>query len=235
MVGFLPRWISPVVWALIGATLTISLTAAIVARNGFDAYGHLALMPSGLWAGEMWRLFTWTFVESSPWALVSGCIALYWFGGQLAGAWGARRFAGYVAAIIFFAGAGTAVLALLVRPAWSFPHLGGFALSNALVVAWALQFPERTIPVHVFLRIGGPVLAYGVVLMTVLYAAFYSVAAVLPELLAGGAALLYMSGIAGAMHRRVRSAFVQFRARRLGIHATPGGRHGGPFGPHSDN
>jgi membrane associated rhomboid family serine protease len=230
MVGFLPRWISPVVWALIGVTLAVSLTAAIAARNGVDAYGQLALVPSGIWAGEMWRLVTWTFVESSPWALISGCIALYWFGGQLAGAWGARRFGAYVAGIVIFAGAGTALLAALVPGAWLLPHLGGFALANALVVAWALQFPDRTIPVHVFLHLGGPVLAYGVVLMTVLYAAFYSVGAVLPELLAGIGALLYMNGIAAAIRLRVRSAFVGLRARRLGIRASDGGRHGGPFG-----
>lgn len=231
MVGFLPRWISPVVWALIGATLAVSLAAAIAVRAGIDAYGHLALVPAALWAGELWRLLTWPLVEASPWALVSGCIALYWFGGQLAGAWGARRFAGYVAGIVLVAGVGTAVLALLVSAAWSYPHLGGFALGNALVVAWALQFPDRTIPVHMLLRVGGPVLAYGIVAMTVLVAVFYSVAIVLPELLAGFAALLYMNGGLAAMQRRARAALVQLRARRRSMSTMDGGRHGGPFHP----
>jgi len=220
VVGFLPRWISPVVWALIGATLAASLAAAIAARNGVDAYGQLALVPGDVWAGEVWRLVTWPLVEASPWALVSGCIALYWFGGQLAGAWGARRFAAYVAGIVLFAGVGTALLARVVPSAWILPHLGGFALGNALVIAWALQFPDRTIPVHMLLHLGGPTLAYGIVAITVLFAVFYSVALVLPELLAGCGALLYMNDGVGAMKRRARSMLVQLRASRRGMKAV---------------
>lgn len=235
MVGFLPRWINPVVWALIGATLVVSLAAAIAARAGVDAYAQLALVPAEVWAGELWRLLSWPLVEASPWALLTGCAGLYWFGGQLAGVWGARRFAGFVAAIVLGAGAGTAVLALVVRPAWAFPHLGGFAVSNALVVAWALQFPERTIPVYGFLRVGGPVLAYGAVAMTLLVAVFYSVTFVLPELLAGLGALVYMNGGLGAARRRVWSALVQLRARGRGMRAVDGGRHGGPFRPTTDD
>lgn len=235
MVGFLPRWISPVVWALIGATLVVSLAAAIAARAGIDAYAELALVPADVWAGELWRLLSWPLVEASPWALVMGCAALYWFGGQLAGVWGARRFAGFVAAIVLLAGAGTAALALIVRPAWSLPHLGGFAVSNALVVAWALQFPERTIRVYGLLRLGGPVLAYGAVVMTVLVAVFYSVSMVLPELLAGLGALVYMNGGLGAARRRAWSALVQLRARQRGMGTFDGGRHGGPFRPVGDD
>ncbi len=235
MVGFLPRWISPVVWALIGATLVVSLAAAIAARAGVDAYAQLALVPAEVWAGELWRLFSWPLVEASPWALVTSCAALYWFGGQLAGVWGARRFAAFAAAIVLGAGAGTTVLALLVRPAWAFPHLGGFAVSNALVVAWALQFPERTIRVYGFVRVGGPALAYGTVAMTLLVAVFYSVSFILPELLAGLGALVYMTGGLGAARRRAWSALVQLRARQRGMRTVDGGRHGGPFRPTTDD
>lgn len=217
------------VWACIGATLVVSLAAAIAARAGVDAYGALALVPGRVWGGEVWRLVSWPVVEASPWALISGCIALYFFGGQLAGAWGAGRFGRYVGGVVLFAGVGTVVLATIVPAAWMRPHLGGFAVGNALVVAWALQFPDRTIPVHMLLRLGGPVLAYGIVGVTVLYAVFYSVAAVLPELLAGLGALLYMSGGVGEMKRRAHSMMVQLRARRRGMSAMDGDRHGGPF------
>jgi membrane associated rhomboid family serine protease len=229
MVGFLPRWISPVVWALIGATLTISLVAVIAVRAGFDAYETLALVPGDVWAGEVWRLATWPLVEASPWGLVSSCIALYYFGGQLAAAWGPRRFMAYLGGIALFAGVGTVVLARIVPGAWMMGHLGGFAMGHALVVAWALQFPEREIRVHVLLSLGGPLLAYGAVAMVVLYAFFVGVAPVLPALLAGVAALAYMNGGFSATARRLRSAIVELRARRRGMSSVDGGRHGGPF------
>lgn len=206
MVGFLPRWISPVVWALIGATLAISLAAVIAVRAGFDAYASLALVPGDVWAGEVWRLVTWPLVEASPWGLVSSCVALYFFGGQLAGAWGARRFAAYLGGVALFAGVGTVVLGRVVPGAWTMGHLGGFAVGHALVVAWALQFPDREIPVHVLLRLGGPVLAYGTVGLIVLFAVFVGVAPVLPALLAGLAALAYMNDGVSGLKRRVRSA-----------------------------
>jgi membrane associated rhomboid family serine protease len=220
MVGFLPRWISPVVWALIGATLVISLAAVIAVRAGVDAYGALALVPGDVWAGEVWRLVTWPLVEASPWGLVSSCIALYYFGGQLAAAWGARRFAAYLGGVALFAGVGTVVLAQVVPGAWMMGHLGGFAMGHALVVAWALQFPDRELRVHVLLSLGGPLLAYGAVAMVVLYAVFVGVAPVLPSLLAGLAALLYMNDGVGAMKRRMRSAMVQLRAGRRGLRSV---------------
>jgi hypothetical protein len=46
---------------------------------------------------------------------------------------------------------------------------------------------------------------------------------------------MYMNGITGELQRRMRSAYVNFRAQRLGLSVTGGGRHGGPFRPRDDN
>ncbi|MBK9033193.1 MAG: rhomboid family intramembrane serine protease [Myxococcales bacterium] len=193
MVLGLPRWVSPAVWALIGVTLTVSLVAALGDGDG-AWFGHLALVPSRVWQGEVWRLVTWPFAAPGPYGLVFACVTLYWFGGALAGAWGDARFVRFVGAILGLAGVGTTILALVVPGAGDVAHLGGWALADALVVAWALQFPERPLRFYGVLSVGGALLAYGTVALTVLAAAYFGLRWVLPELIAGGATLAYMTG-----------------------------------------
>lgn len=194
MVVVLQRRVPPLVVVLIAAVFVTSLVAALDARAGGALYDHLALVPMHVWRGQVWRLVTWVLVERSPVSLLFAAIALYRFGGDLVLAWGQGRFGRFVAAIVLIAGVGTAVLALPLGPAWWFPHLGGTALADAVVIAWALQFPEARIRVYQVIEVGGPLLAYGTLGLTVLFAAYYGIAWFLPELLAGVAALAYMNG-----------------------------------------
>lgn len=186
-----PRRLSPMIGALIVVTLLTSIAAALDARDGGSLYRTLALVPARVWSGEVWRLVTWTLVESNPWALLSGCVALYWFGGDLEEVWGPRKLGAFLAAIVLLAAVGTTVIAGLLPPVARFAHLGGWALTDALVVTWALQFPDQPIRVYGILEIRGPQLAYGVVGFTVLCAIFYGIGAFLPELIAGFAALSF--------------------------------------------
>jgi membrane associated rhomboid family serine protease len=192
MIASLPRRAPPVIVGLILVTLVASIVAAVDSRGGGNLYNHLALLPSYIWDGELWRLATWILVESAPIALVSGCISLYWFGGDLVDEWGTARFVRFAAAVVLVAGAGTSVLALALDDVWQYPHLGGVALGSALVIVWALLFPDRRVRVYMVLEVGGPLLAYGTVAITVLFAIFYGIAFVLPELLAEATALAYI-------------------------------------------
>ncbi len=188
------RRVSPLVIALVLATLVISIVAAVAARHDVGLYAQLALVPAEVWRGELWRLVTWTLVEDSPLALVFGCVTLAWFGGDLIEAWGERRFARFVAAIVLLASVGTSVVALALPDAWWSQHLGGWALGDALVIAWALEFPHRRIRIYGLFVVGGALLVYGTLAVTALFAIFYGITPFLPELIAASAALLHMTG-----------------------------------------
>ncbi len=198
------RRVPPVVAGLIALTLVTSIAAAVDAGGGGELYYRLALEPAGVWRGELWRLATWTLVQGSPWALVFGCVTLFFFGGDLFSMWGRRRFLRFVVAIVLLAGAGTSLLALVFTDAWAYPHLAGWALGDALVIAWALQFPERQVRLYGLIAIGGTQLAYGTFAFAVLCAVFYGAGFFLPELIAGGASLLTMTGALRRLQRRYR-------------------------------
>lgn len=197
---------------LIVLTVVTSIAAAITP----ELYARLALIPALVWKGEVWRLVTWTLVESSPLALIFAVIAQYWFGGDLATAWGDRRFTRLVALVVLAAGGGTSLVSLASPDAAYYPHLAGWALGDALVIVWALTFPERQIRLYGMITVGGKQLAHGLVAITLLFAVFYGFIAFLPEIIAASIALLVTS-------RWWRTP----RSRRFQV--FQGGRHGGPF------
>ena len=158
-----------IVLILIALTLLMTLTVALDGGADGELYRWLALSPLQVWRGEVWRLVTWSFVELGPWSLVVGCVSLYWFGTDLVTAWGPRRFAAYVGATLAVAGVGTCVLALALPGAARQLHLGGWALDDALTIAWALQFPERAIQYYGLLLLRHRVLAYSVAGFTVVF------------------------------------------------------------------
>ncbi|MEZ4400364.1 MAG: hypothetical protein R3B06_10120 [Kofleriaceae bacterium] len=188
MVVGLPRWLSPTVAALLIVTLVLSLGGALA-----EGFGALALVPASVWAGEVWRLATWTFAVPGPHGLVFVGVVLYGCGGGLAQAWGEQRLRRFVAAVIGIAGGGTLALATLFPLAHRLPYFGAWALADALVIAWALEFPERRVRFYSLVSVGGPLLAYATAGLTVLAAAYVGPMFLLPELLAATTALAWMS------------------------------------------
>lgn len=200
--------------------LVLTIACSIAPALDAELYGRLALVPAKIWRGEVWRLVTWPFVEVGPFSLAFACVALYWFGGALVIAWGERRFVRYIVAVLAGAGIATTLVAPLVPLGARWPHLAGLALDDALVIAWALTFPDRRLRLYYgMIVVGGPALAYGIAAMTVLFVIFWGPAPFLPELFACAGALLLTS-------RWWRE--VTRKRRGLGVHR--GGRHGGPYG-----
>jgi membrane associated rhomboid family serine protease len=175
------------------AGLTLSLLAAIDARVGGALWHHLALLPEAVWRGQLWRLFTWPFVHGGPLALLFACVTIYAFGSDLLLTWGARRYLRYLAIALLVAGVGTSVLALALPGARYLPHLAGMALGDALVIAWARQFPDHPVWVYFVLLLRGPALVSLVVAVTLVFAVYAGVDWMMPELLAVGAALFLTS------------------------------------------
>jgi membrane associated rhomboid family serine protease len=183
------------VGALIVLTVLASLAGAVGERNGLPLLRLIRLEPDAVWTGELWRLLTWIFAEADPLSLLFAGLMLYWFGRDLAATWGERRFVLAYLGIPAAAAAVTCLAALAWPALMQTRSLGPWPAVDALVVAWALLFPDRQILLWFALPVGGRALLYLTVGATVLYAAFGGLVAYVPHLFAEGLAALYASGV----------------------------------------
>jgi membrane associated rhomboid family serine protease len=182
------------VGGLIVATVLVSLAAAVGGRNGVPLHGLLLLEPDAIWGGQVWRLVTWVLVETDPVNLLFGGLVLWWFGRDLAVAWGEQRFLVTYFAIPAAAGLATALLGLAFPSLGAARYAGFWVALNALVVAWGLAHPFRQILLFFALPVSGQALVWITVGGTVLFALFVGIGAFVPHLLAEGLAWLHATG-----------------------------------------
>jgi membrane associated rhomboid family serine protease len=206
----------PAVGALVALTVVASLVGVVGERNGVPLLPLGVLFPPAVLDGEVWRLVTWVFLETQPLDLLFGCYLLWWLGRDLAFAWGERRF---VAAYLGLA-AGAAAVASFLSLAWPALALARFAgpwpVVDALVVAWALLFPDRQILLFFALPVSGRALLWLTVGGTLLFAAFGGVPPYVPHLAAEALALVYLRVRPGLWFRRVRFRPLDRLRRRRG-------------------
>jgi membrane associated rhomboid family serine protease len=182
---FVSRWI--------GLTLVVSIIAAL--DNGFVTT-WAALAPAKIWHGEVWRLVTWPLVEPGPIGLVITCLSIYKFGGELAGAWGDRRLFRFVRHVVLAAAAATCVVTAVLGGAYMH-RVGGWALTDALLIAWARQFPLRTLNLYGLAAFRGQELVNVTLAIVVIMALYVGPISMTPELVACAAAVLYPKGLLG--------------------------------------
>jgi membrane associated rhomboid family serine protease len=172
-------------WVVV--TLVASIAAAL---DGGWIASWAALAPAKIWHGEVWRLVTWPFVETGALGLVLTCAAIYKFGGDLAERWGDRRLFRFARHVVLSAAVVTAIAGAI--PGLGYVHrLGGWAICDALVIAWARQFPDRTLTLYGLIAVRGRELVGITVGIAVLFAIFHGPVATAPELVACAAAALY--------------------------------------------
>jgi membrane associated rhomboid family serine protease len=169
------------------ATLAVSIVAAL--DGGFTS-SWLGLAPSLVWRGQVWRLITWPFVERGPLQLVLTCAAIYKFGGELAVRWGDRRLRRFVLQVVLAAAVVTCVLAALTGARGVF-RLGGWAVADLLVIAWARQFPGAVLQLYGLLQLSGASLVRFTLGVAIVFALFVGPVYMAPELVACAAAALY--------------------------------------------
>ncbi|MGE5186144.1 MAG: rhomboid family intramembrane serine protease [Acidobacteriota bacterium] len=179
---FVMRWIA--------VTIAASLIAAV---DGGFLRGWTALVPSRVWTGEVWRLVTWPLIEGSPLQLVLTCVAIYKFGGELAYRWGDRRLRRFMLQIVIAAGAVTCVLVALTG-AYYIVRLGGWAVTDALVIAWARQFPDAPLRLYEVLVLRGRDVVRLTVAVAIVFAIYFGPIYMAPELVACTAAAGYPRG-----------------------------------------
>ncbi len=178
---------SKLVTRWIAVTIVASIIAAV---DGGWLASWAALAPTRIWHGEVWRLVTWPFVEPGPMSLVLTCAAIYKFGGELAVRWGDRRLQRFATQVVVAAAVATSIGALVFRGGYVM-RLGGWAVGDMLVIAWARQFPQAGLQLYGLITLRGRDLIAMTVGTAVLFAIFYGPIAMAPELVACGAAALY--------------------------------------------
>ena len=176
---------------LVTRWIAVTLAASIVAAVDGGWLAHwAALAPARIWQGEVWRLVTWPFVETSPLGLVLTCVAIYKLGGDLADRWGDRRLLRFARHVVLSAAVVTAIAGAI--PGLGYVNrLGGWAICDALVIAWARQFPARTLTVYGMLTVGGRELVSITVAVAIVFAIYFGPMTMAPELIACAAAALY--------------------------------------------
>jgi membrane associated rhomboid family serine protease len=164
--------------------IVVLLAASIIAwLDGGLFWSWLALAPSHVFRGQIWRLATWPLIESSPLQLIFTCAAIYKFGGELAVRWGDRRLRRFMLEIVIAAATLTCVLALATGRTYVV-RAGGWAVSDALVIAWARQFPNGAVVLYGLLVLRGRQLINVTIGATVLFAIAFGPVSMGPELCA---------------------------------------------------
>jgi membrane associated rhomboid family serine protease len=164
-------------------TVVLSLFVAFGDRHGGPLFEWLSLRPADVWRGQVWRLVSWPFIESSPLALLFACLALYWFGGPLAQLWRSSRFLLVFGSMLVSAAVGTCLVALVDADVRASTYLGSWALTAGLVVAWGLTFPNNVVRIYLVLPIRGAWFAWGTVALTIVYAIYSGWSHFLPQLI----------------------------------------------------
>ena len=176
---------------LVTRWIALTLAASIVAALDGGWLVHWAsLAPAKIWHGEVWRLVTWPFVELGPVQLILTCVAIYKLGGDLAQRWGDRRLFRFARHVVLSAAVVTAIAGAIPGLGY-IQRLGGWAICDALVVAWARQFPARTLTVYGMLTVGGRELVSITVGAAIVFAIYFGPMTMAPELVACAAAALY--------------------------------------------
>ncbi len=153
--------------AVIGLLLALTLLATVgywITRNGEWA----VLAPDAVLHGQLWRLVTWPFIEAQPLNLIFGAFMLYQFGSQLAYDWGEGRFLSRYLVLTIGAGVITVAVAML-PPFAGIAHVGMWPVVDALLLMWALRYPDQQMNFWGVLPMTGRTMALLVVAGTVLY------------------------------------------------------------------
>ncbi len=180
---------SPLISQWLLATIGLSILAQL---DGGWVVSKLALIPSRVWLGEVWRLVTWPLIELGPVSLIVTCLVIFRFGTDLATRWGERKFQRVMLQMVIAAAVIT-VLVSAVAGVSRFARCGGWAVGDALVIFWARQFPTQQITLYGMLTLSGRKLTHFTLGFTTLFAIYLGPVVMAPELAACALAYYYPS------------------------------------------
>ena len=154
-----------------------------------------------VFAGEVWRLFTYQFIQSGPIALFFDLLILYIMGAVLEELWGTWDFIAFYLLSLF----GSAAVAL----AFDFQLMGAYFLTYSLLFAYAHTFPEQTFLIFFVIPVKVKWIAwFAAVLLAIGIATRSSVSiAALGGVIAGFGWYWFRHGPARIVPRRAPAAF----------------------------
>jgi membrane associated rhomboid family serine protease len=180
-----------------GVTLATSLVGAFGFRNGFGLLRSVGLAPDLIWAGQVWRIVTWSFLNLDALGLIFGVLMVLFFGRDLCQSWGGRRF------LLFYVGL-SAVTGLCVTlvgrlgwaAVWGQSWYTSWPVVDAITIVWATMYPTRQILLYFVLPVGGRSLIYLTIIGTLIFAFLHGFDLFLPHFMAMGLGWLYLRGFA---------------------------------------
>ena len=178
-----------VIFAVVGSALL-----ALITRSGVAAIGLSLLSPALVLNGQIWRLVTWAFFELNGQSLLFGSLMLGFFGRDLASLWGGARYLGVCVGVALVSGVLTTLLGLAWGDVGASQYLSIWPLADALTIAWAMLFPNRTILFMLVLPAAGKNLFYLTVGITALFSVMYGLSNFVPHFFAMGAIYVYIRG-----------------------------------------
>src|SRR5437763_1846264 len=103
--------IPPAVIVLIALTAGLSIAGKLMPDTVLE---RGVLIGNFVWAGQFWRLATWSFFETDPISLLFACLMFYWFGRDLVSVWGSQKFVTIYLGFAILVGVLTAVVGRFV-------------------------------------------------------------------------------------------------------------------------
>ena len=130
--------------------LIINIAAFVVTWAAPDLMVDLfGLLPRAvIWEGRIWQLVTHVFLHGGVMHILFNMLLLWMFGVELERRWGSRGFMRFFLITGIGAGIVTVLVSLLpfnfTRSIYNIPTIGASGAIYALLMAWAMLFPHRT-------------------------------------------------------------------------------------------
>jgi membrane associated rhomboid family serine protease len=161
--------------ARIIVVILVVTTSLLILMNASPGPGRelveaLVLSAPNTLRGFVWTFFTYALVNLDPRNLIWTLLLLFFFGRTLEPRWGPKSLLRFVALSAAISGAFTALLQLAIPPLRGIPMTGLHAVTNALVIAFALYHGRQQINIWGVLPIEGRHLLWMVAFFEVLFA-----------------------------------------------------------------
>jgi len=136
-----PRIFTGAVKNIIIANLVVFLFMTLFQTERFFLY-YFGLVPQFVWGrGFVWQLFTYMFIHGSFGHIFMNMFVLWMFGSEIENAWGKNEFYKFY----FITGIGSGLITLLFSLNSSIPVVGASGAIYAVLVAFAMMYPNRLI------------------------------------------------------------------------------------------
>lgn len=144
-----PKLFRGAIKILIIINATIFVLANLLQINGF-VYSIFGLVPKAVWTNQfVWQFFTYMFVHGSTMHLLMNMFVLWMFGMELENYWGKKEFLKYY----LITGVGSGFITFLFSINSTIPVVGASGAIYALLLAFAMMFPERKIYIYFLIPI----------------------------------------------------------------------------------